>query len=312
MRPARSSSRLRLRGRGVGQASAQRSPLLGQHPHRARGQLKAIGESRTRTVPVPGECSAPELRWRWWTRRDSNPHISRVRAGCASIALRALRGDRRESNPHSGSHRPVRFPYATTTVSCCLCGPPGRNRTVIDRLSGGCTSLVLRAEKLSRGGRDRTCDLTVPNRARCRCATPRGNCCGGEQGSRTPRSGWTTRLAGGHLAPMQDGLSVGGRRGSRTLKAHRSSVFETVAIARWLALPAKNASGSRTLSLSRGCGTIACPHSGSGGNRTHVLRFKRPVQRQRLLPTRGPTPRNRTETFRFSGGRADQLRQQWD
>ena len=28
-----------------------------------------------------------------------------------------------------------------------------------------------------------------------------------------------------------------GRRGSRTLKAHRSTVFETVAIANWLALP---------------------------------------------------------------------------
>ena len=30
-----------------------------------------------------------------------------------------------------------------------------------------------------------------------------------------------------------------GRRGSRTLKAHRSAVFETAAIARWLALPSK-------------------------------------------------------------------------
>ena len=29
----------------------------------------------------------------------------------------------------------------------------------------------------------------------------------------------------------------GGRRGSRTLKAHRSAVFETAAIAHWLALP---------------------------------------------------------------------------
>jgi hypothetical protein len=119
----------------------------------------------------------------WWTRRDSNPQISRVRAGCASVALRAhvllSWGDRRESNPHSGSHRPVRFPYATTTVSFCS-GPPGRNRTVIDRLSGGCTSLVLRAEKTA----------------------------GGEQGIRTPRPmSWATRLAGGHLAPVQDGLS---------------------------------------------------------------------------------------------------------
>jgi hypothetical protein len=67
----------------------------------------------------------------------------------------------------------VRFPYATITMR----GPPGRNRTVIDRLSGGCTSLVLRAEK---------------RRA-------------GESNPQTHER--VTRLAGGHLAPMQDGLS---------------------------------------------------------------------------------------------------------
>ena len=68
-------------------------------------------------------------------------------------------------------------------------------------------------------------------------------------------------------------MTRSGRRGSRTLKAHRSSVFETVAITRWLALPDMSCRPFRAI-------------CGSGGNRTHVLRFKRPVQRQHLLPTR--------------------------
>ena len=38
------------------------------------------------------------------------------------------------------------------------------------RAPGTCAGRTL---QISRGGRDRTCDLTVPNRARCRCATPR-------------------------------------------------------------------------------------------------------------------------------------------
>jgi hypothetical protein len=44
----------------------------------------------------------------------------------------------------------------------------------------------------------------------------------------------------GRLAPLSLGQGhnhKGGRRGSRTLKAHRSTVFETAAIAHWLALP---------------------------------------------------------------------------
>ena len=38
----------------------------------------------------------------------------------------------------------------------------------------------------------------------------------------------------------------GGRRGSRTLKAHRSAVFETAAIAGWLALPLDNRTSPRS------------------------------------------------------------------
>jgi hypothetical protein len=37
--------------------------------------------------------------------------------------------------------------------------------------------------------------------------------------------------------------SPSGRRGSRTLKAHRSAVFETAAITHWLALPLRNCGG---------------------------------------------------------------------
>jgi hypothetical protein len=238
-----------------------------------RGSLcRATGESRTRTDPVPGECSTSELQWRWWTRRDSNPQISRVRAGCASVALRAQTffpswGDRRESNPHSGSHRPVRCPYATTTVILAAVRPEGIEPSstayraaalplcygrrierragdsnpqthvvghpLSRRAPGTCAGRTL---QISRGGRDRTCDLTVPNRARCRCATPR----------------WLL----------------------------------------WRKERESNPQGSSLIRFRDGCHhPLACPsrnvlRRGSGGNRTHVLRFKRPVQLQHLLPTR--------------------------
>ena len=43
--------------------------------------------------------------------------------------------------------------------------------------------------------------------------------------------------AGTFAARPRARVSLGGRRGNRTLKAHRSTVFETAAIASWLALP---------------------------------------------------------------------------
>ena len=188
-------------------------------------------------------------------------------------------------------------------MSCC-CGPPGRNRTVIDRLSGGCTSLVLRAEKQARG----------------------------EQGIRTPRpESRATRLADGHLAPVQDGLSNqsgrwgsnprlhgpepcalplrytprGGRRGSRTLKAHRSSVFETVAITHWLALPEAVSVGRvgiepTSYGLRDRCNASICyrpaslawPHP-SESNRDLPLfrRTRRPPTQEWEIGVSGDTPR---------------------
>ena len=48
---------------------------------------------------------------------------------------------------------------------------------------------------------------------------------------------WPAWKAGASAARPRARTSQGGRRGSRTLKAHRSTVFETAAIANWLALP---------------------------------------------------------------------------
>lgn len=127
----------------------------------------------------------------WWTRRDSNPHVSRVRAGCAPIALRAhvlfvgVVGGNRTRTPG------VTDPCASLTrrppwLFCC--GPPGRNRTVVCRLSGGCTSLVLRAEMTESGRQGSNLRPHGPEpRALPLRYTPR-NCSGGEQGSRTLRS----------------------------------------------------------------------------------------------------------------------------
>jgi hypothetical protein len=146
-----------------------------------------------------------------------------------------VRGDRRESNPHSGSHRPVRFPYATTTVSCCSC-PPGRNRTVVCRLSGGCTSLVLRAEGTRWRAGDSNPQTHVVGHPLSRRAP--GTCAGRTLQDQSGRWGSNPRLHGPEPCALPLRYTPrGGRRGSRTLKAHRSSVFETVAITRWLALP---------------------------------------------------------------------------
>src|SRR5436190_1497640 len=51
---------------------------------------------------------------------------------------------------------------------------------------------------------------------------------------------------------------VSGGRGSRTLKAHRSSVFETGAIASWLAPPASRSARIRTLAnrFRAGCAAV--------------------------------------------------------
>ena len=64
-----------------------------------------------------------------------------------------------------------------------------------------------------------------------------------------------------------------GRRGSRTLKAHRSTVFETAAIAHWLALPLRAAvTGIEPVSVRL---TGACPYQhGPHRNRVGAVGFE--------------------------------------
>jgi hypothetical protein len=75
-----------------GPASAPRSPLLGVPPTPSPRTIEP--SARVELAPFPYRGNALPLSYdgvwcSWWTRRDSNPHISRVRAGCASVALRA-------------------------------------------------------------------------------------------------------------------------------------------------------------------------------------------------------------------------------
>jgi hypothetical protein len=288
--------------------------------------------ARVELAPFPYRGSALPLSYDGKLMVDSEgfePSVSRVRAGCASVAPRAQMGRSAGLEPAPRESQTRALPLRNDHRVAASVRPEGIEPSSA-AYRAAALPLCYGRRKLSRGGGNRTHDLTVPNRARFRCATPRGRS-GGEQGSRTLRSVWTTRLADGHLAPVQDGLSVRrkGRESFRagTVRLRTPAATEThsggeaagreAAPYAWRKERESNPQGSSLIRFRDGCHhPLACPSMnccrGSGGNRTHVLRFKRPVQRQRLLPTRGPTPRNRTETFRFSGGRADQLRQQWD
>lgn len=109
----------------------------------------------------------------WVDSEGFEPSLSRVRAGCASFALRA--------HGVIGGNR-TRTPGVTDPCASLTRRPPCVAAAVrpegIEPSStayrAAALPLCYGRRKLSRGGRDRTCDLTVPNRARCRCATPRG------------------------------------------------------------------------------------------------------------------------------------------
>ena len=80
----------------------------------------------------------------------------------------------------------------------------------------------------------------------------------------------------GRLAPLplgQGHIHSGGRRGSRTLKAHRSTAFEAAAIAHWLALPLRAAvTGIEPVSVRL---TGACPYQhGPHRNRVGAVGFE--------------------------------------
>jgi hypothetical protein len=104
-------------------------------------------------------------------------------------------------------------------------------------------------------------------------------------GSRTPIAWLEARSRA--IGPIP--RSAGGRRGSRTLKAHRSTVFETAAIAHWLALPLLAAvTGIEPVSvrLTGACPYQHGPHRNGVGRspsrrswiRTNDLRFPKPAE----------------------------------
>jgi hypothetical protein len=82
---------------------------------------KTSGEPSARielaVFPIPGDCSASELRWRCGVIGGNRTLTSRATFSRAAVTLRPPRA-----------------------------GPPGRTRTVIGRSSGGCTAVVLRAD----------------------------------------------------------------------------------------------------------------------------------------------------------------------
>lgn len=94
MRPARSSSYLRLPFEPSARVELAPFPYRGNALPLSYDGVGGLGGTRTLTSP---ECEPGALPLRY------EPKLFRW-------------GDRRESNPHSGSHRPVRFPYATTTM----------------------------------------------------------------------------------------------------------------------------------------------------------------------------------------------------
>ena len=78
------------------------------------------------------------------------------------------------------------------------------------------------------------------------------------------------RLEAWHLCRSAKGtLLSGGRRGSRTLKAHRSTAFEAAAIAYWLALPYQ----VRTAGFEP---AISCARGARNTKLSHVLNLKAP------------------------------------
>jgi hypothetical protein len=111
-------------------------------------------------------------------------------------------GDRRDLHPYFEIHRLVRFSYATTTA--ILVRPEGLEPPSAAHQAAA-LPLCYRRTSTGRSGGSRTHGLTVPNRARLplRHTPVLFHCCG-EQGSRTPRPEWATRVADGYLAPMQE------------------------------------------------------------------------------------------------------------
>ena len=91
-------------------------------------------------------------------------------AGVLPLDYRRLRPQRRGSHPPRPWLTTMR-PARCLRWDACGIGVDGRTRTGLILVHS--QEVRLFALVHSRGGGDRTHDLTVPNRARCRCATPR-------------------------------------------------------------------------------------------------------------------------------------------
>jgi hypothetical protein len=219
------------------------------------------------------------------------PSLSRVQAGCASVAPRAhfsgvIGGTRTRTagftdpcasltprspccvsaavrpegvEPSSAAYQAAALPlcYGRRERRAGESNPQIDNDHPLSRRAPGTDAG--RTLQISRGSGTRTHDLTVPNRARCHCATPRSFVMEEGEGvepSRLIALPFSRRLPSPIGLPFREMLVVG-----------RVGIEPT------------------SYGLRDRCNASVC---------------YRPV---------GPTPRNRTETFRSSGGRADQLRQ---
>ncbi len=118
--------------------------------------------------------------------------------------------------------------------------------------------------------------------------------------SRSPKvpCGNRTRLAGLEDRRLRRSAkgTRSGRRESRTLKAHRSAVFRTAAVAHRLALPFSSCGGrnrtcNRLLNREPPYHSATPQKSREGGLRTHGLRFPKPADWPTFLPLDQSTQR---------------------
>jgi hypothetical protein len=202
----------------------------------------------------------------WVDSEGFEPSLSRVRAGCASFALRA--------HGVIGGNR-TRTPGVTDPCASLTRRPPCR-----------CVAAAVRPEGIepsSTAYRAAALPLCYGRRRTSRRA-----------GDSNPQ----TRVAGHPLSRRAPGTCAGrtlqsvGEVGIEPTTSRSRTVRAAPALhPAWRKERESNPQGSSLIRFRDGCHhPLACPSrscvGGSGGNRTHVLRFKRPVQRQHLLPTR--------------------------
>ena len=144
--------------------------------------------------------------------------------------------------PTSRSARPPVFKTASSSgrmTSVASCGSWNRTNIKTFRASRPTVRRSRNMLSVSSGGRNRTYGLLIQSQASLPTAT-------------TPEWLFAFQECPAGVEPASPAWKAGtsaarpraqqsGRSGSRTLKAHRSTVFETAAIAHWLALPLRAA-----------------------------------------------------------------------